>query len=204
MSSNGGTKGQSSSICYFPSVLELSSADWSRTCSSPVLPAGLWGRGCCADSQVCSPGALPHPPPGTQLSGSCLSCEDPVTWWPLSPRHRVTPGGTTPGGGQPSSPGVSPARTTQLPVRRGLDARGAGGADLHSWGAPRGRSVLAVLCPPGLCQPRGRAGSWAPGPRSPSGSRRPAAPAHQVRCSPAGSWARGVWHALPHGHLLCP
>ena len=36
-----------------------------------------------------------------------------------------------------------------------------GGTDLHSLGAPGGRSVLAVLCPPPYACPRGSIGSWA-------------------------------------------
>ena len=47
----------------FPLVLELSGTAGSRTCSSPVLPAGLLGEGVCgADSQVCVPGGDAQPP----------------------------------------------------------------------------------------------------------------------------------------------
>ena len=51
-----------------------------------------------------------------------------------------------------SSPalGSAPAATS-LPVHRGLDALGVGSPICTARrGAPRGRSVLAVLCPPGL------------------------------------------------------
>ena len=58
----------------------------------------------------------------------------------------------TTGSSQLSSSGVrSPRNHLQSSVRTGLDAPGAaGGADLHSLGAPGGRRVLAVLCPPHL------------------------------------------------------
>ena len=68
-----------------------------------------------------------------------------------------------------SSPALesAPAVTTELSVHRGLDAPGAGLLICSA----RGRSVLDVLCPPGLCLSRGSAGSWvvspvpcAPGP----------------------------------------
>ena len=50
----------------------------------------------------------------------------------------------------------APAGTPELSVCRAWRLRG-GAADLLSWG----RSVLAVLGPPGLCLSRGEAGSWA-------------------------------------------
>ena len=63
----------------------------------------------------------------------------------------------------------APAVTTELSVYRGLDAPGAGGTDLHSSGPPGSSSILAALCPPGLCLSGGgvrSAGSWAMSPDS--------------------------------------
>ena len=53
--------------------------------------------------------------------------------------------------GQLCSPGVSPRSSSRALCLQGLEAPG-GAADLLSWG----RSVLAVLGPPGLCLSRGR------------------------------------------------
>ena len=74
------------------------------------------------------------PPPGAGLSGGCL------------PREAA--GGTAPVAGQLWKPGFSSGRNS---VCRAWRLRG-GAADLLSWG----RSVLAVLGPPGLCLSRGR------------------------------------------------
>ena len=85
----------------------------------------------------------------------------------LSPRYKMTPEGTT------TVVVASSAALSQLPhnyhsvgcllvfltvafavqlsVHRDLEAPRSGSADLHSSGLPGGRSVLAVLCPPGLC-----------------------------------------------------
>ena len=60
------------------------------------------------------------------------------------------------GGGQLSSPGISSSSNyCNLPVCTGLDAPGAGDADLHSLRGPSCSRDLAVLCPPHLCQSRG-------------------------------------------------
>ena len=71
---------------------------------------------------------------------------------PYPPRHRVTPGGTATVVAA-SSPALesAPAVTTAAPSRQGPGCSGVGSANLHSLGPPSGRSVLAVLCPPGLC-----------------------------------------------------
>ena len=74
------------------------------------------------------------PLPGAGLSGGCL------------PREAA--GGTAPVAGQLWKPGFSSGRNS---VCRAWRLRG-GAADLLSWG----RSVLAVLGPPGLCLSRGR------------------------------------------------
>ena len=74
------------------------------------------------------------PLPGAGLSGGCLP--------------REAPGGTAPVAGQLWKPGFSSGRNS---VCRAWRLRG-GAADLLSWG----RSVLAVLGPPGLCLSRGR------------------------------------------------
>ena len=100
----------------------------------------------------------------------------------------------------------APAGTPELSVCRAWRLRG-GAADLLSWG----RSVLAVLGPPGLCLSRGEAGSWAvsrrpvlrglrcwiraPGPRSPL---RGAA----ARAPPSCSWNRAAPSA--RSLFLCP
>ena len=111
------------------------------------------GRGaCCAHSQVSALGGV-APMLGAWLSESCLtflSCEATVrlsggclSW--------EAPGGTILVAA--SSPALESASTvtTELSVCRGLDAPGAGVTDLHSSGPPGGRSILAVLCPPGFC-----------------------------------------------------
>ena len=69
--------------------------------------------------------------------------------------------------GQLSSSGVSSSSNYRsLPVRRGLDAPGAEGADLHSSGPPCSRSFLAALCLRASACPAGSAGSccvpWGP------------------------------------------
>ena len=51
----------------------------------------------------------------------------------------------------------APTVTRELSVCRGLDAPGAGPLICSAWG----RSVLAVLCLPGLCLSQREAGSWA-------------------------------------------
>lgn len=79
-------------------------------------------------------GELLCPLPGAGLSGGCL------------PREAA--GGTAPVAGQLWKPGFSSGRNS---VCRAWRLRG-GAADLLSWG----RSVLAVLGPPGLCLSRGR------------------------------------------------
>ena len=67
---------------------------------------------------------------------------------------------------QPQWPGPAleswsaPTVTTELSVCRGLEAPGAGPLIFSA----RGRSVLAVLGPPGLCLSRGEATSWAVSP----------------------------------------
>ena len=89
-------------------------------------------------------GELLSPLPGAGLSGDCLP--------------REAPGGTTTvvaasSGALDSAPAV----TKDLSVCRGLDAPRVGPLICSA----RGRSVLAVLGPPGLCLSRGEAGSWA-------------------------------------------
>ena len=125
------------------------------------------------------------PLPGAGLGGGCL------------PREAA--GGTAPVAGQLWKPGFSSGRNS---VCRAWRLRG-GAADLLSWG----RSVLAVLGPPGLCLSRGRPDPglcpgalcpglrcWicAPGPQAPPRSR-PRAPraAPGPRCAlqPLGSSA---------------
>ena len=54
----------------------------------------------------------------------------------------------------------APAVTTEVSVCRGLDAPGAQPLICSA----RGRSVFAVLGPPGFCLSRGEAGSWAVSP----------------------------------------
>ena len=114
-------------------------------------------------------GDLPRPLPGAQLSGSCLSCEAPVPLAPLCPRHRVIRGRTTLGAAvSPALESAPRSSYLQLPVRTGLDAPGAGGADLHSLGAPGVHCPVPSLPPPvlggtpdpGLCP----LAPWAPGP----------------------------------------
>lgn len=61
--------------------------------------------------------------------------------------------------GQLWKPGFSPRSNSGALRLQGLEAPG-GAADLLSWG----RSVLAVLGPPGLCLSRGEAGTWAVSP----------------------------------------
>lgn len=73
-------KGLSSSIYYFPSVLECSSAARFVICLSFVLPADLLGEGSTtlifrSTTQVCAWVEIPRPLLGAGLSVSCLSCE---------------------------------------------------------------------------------------------------------------------------------
>ena len=74
-----------------------------------------------------------------------------------------------------------------LPDRICLDAPGdqRGCADLHSLGAPSGRRVLTVLCPPHFCQSPGKAGYRL----CPLGQRS------------LGSGALCHWTYTPRGHL---
>ena len=94
---------------------------------SPLPDAGLCER--CSTCLSCDA--------TVRLSGGCLSSE--------------TPGGTTTVAAA-SSPALdlAPAVTKELSVCRVLDAPGAGPL-ICSPQVPGGRSVLAVLGPPGLC-----------------------------------------------------
>ena len=99
--------------------------------ASPGSCPSSWcsgGGACCADFQVLAVGGAAVPLPGAGLSGGCL------------PREAA--GGTAPVAGQLWKPGFSSGRNS---VCRAWRLRG-GAADLLSWG----RSVLAVLGPPGL------------------------------------------------------
>ena len=105
--------------------------------TSPGTCPSSWSSGggaCCADFQVLAVGGAAVPLPGAGLGGGCL------------PREAA--GGTAPVAGQLWKPGFSSGRNS---VCRAWRLRG-GAADLLSWG----RSVLAVLGPPGLCLSRGR------------------------------------------------
>ena len=161
--------------------------------TSPGTCPSSWSSGggaCCADFQVLAVGGAAVPLPGAGLSGGCL------------PREAA--GGTAPVAGQLWKPGFSSGRNS---VCRAWRLRG-GAADLLSWG----RSVLAVLGPPGLCLSRGEAGSWAvsrrpvlrglrcwiraPGPRNPlrgAAARAPLSCSGSSRgpCSLLGSSAAG-------------
>ena len=123
------THGGVSSVLYTLSLLTSSG-----TCPS------IWSSGggaCCADFQVLALGGAAVPLPGAGLSGGCLP--------------REAPGGTAPVVGPLWKPGFSPRSSSGALRLQGLEAPG-GAADLLSWG----RSVLAVLGPPGLCLSRGR------------------------------------------------
>ena len=94
----------------------------------------------------------------------------------------------------------APAVAFKLSVCRGLDGPGVGLLICSA----RGRSVLAVLCPPGLCLSQGEVGSWAvslvpcaPGPALLESRSRPAAPsveppAESLRAAPGSSRARAA------------
>ena len=89
-------------------------------------------------------GELPHPLPGVGLSGSCLSCKAPVTWWPCpSKAHGDTRRNNPTGRGQLSSPGMSSCNNYH-------SSQSAGAWIPQGQGASGGRGVLAVLCPPGF------------------------------------------------------
>ena len=121
------------------------------------------------------------PLPGAGLGGGCL------------PREAA--GGTAPVAGQLWKPGFSSGRNSRSSPPAGPGGSGEGPLICSA----RGRSVLAVLGPPGLCLSRGEAGSWAvsrrpvlrslrwwiraPGPRNPL---RGAA----ARAPPSCSWNR--------------
>ena len=94
-------------------------------------------------------GELSCPLPGAQLRGAVYSMKPLFPGGPaLSQAQNETRRNNT-DGSLLSRPGVSfHSNYHSLPVRRGLDAPGVGGADLHSLGAPSSRRVLTVLCPP--------------------------------------------------------
>ena len=84
--------------------------------------------------------------------------EAPVPWRPTpSQAQSATRRNTTTGEGQLSSSRVSShSNYYSLPVALAWMLLGSGGADLHSLGAPSGRTVLTVLCPPPLHLSRGK------------------------------------------------
>ena len=88
-------------------------------------------------------GELLCPLPGAGLSGGSLP--------------REAPGGTTPVAGPALEPWSQPPQELQSSPSAGPGGSGAGPLICS---AP-GRSVLAVLGPPGLCLSGGEAGSWA-------------------------------------------
>ena len=101
------------------------------------------------------PRELPCPLPGARLNRSCLSCEASVPWWPRPSQAQGDTRRNNSGISQVSSSGVSShSNYRSLPVHTFLDAPGVGGTDLYNLGAPSGRRVLAVLCPPYLCLSR--------------------------------------------------
>ena len=99
----------------------------------------------------------------------------------------------------------APAVTTELSVCRGLDAPGARPLICSA----RGRSVFAVLGPPGFCLSRGETGSWAvslapcaPGPALFDSFSWPGTPHHGAadRAPPSCSQGRAVPSVQSH----CP
>ena len=141
---------------------------------------------------------------------------------PLYPRHKVTPGGTTPlvAASSPaleSAPAVTPTATRP----QGPGCSGGGGSDMHSSGPAGSRSVLTVLSPPGLCLSPGGAPDlglcpplpWAPGP-APLESRSRVAQPPPLRATaellPGPHWVRSIFlfrsahgvGALPGAPLL--
>ena len=145
----------------------LSSAAPSRTCSSPVLLAGVLGEGLAVLFLRCVDlGELPCALPGAWLSGSCLSCETPVPLRPLPFQHRVTPGARTtlvaaslPALESTSTVTKTVSQSTQAwmlwgweaPICRARGHPAAGASSLSS-------SFPAFACPggmqdPGLCLP---------------------------------------------------
>ena len=95
-------------------------------------------------------GGASQPPVWCRLSESCLTCLSHEATVKLNGGclSIEAPGGTTTVA-VTSSPALesAPAETMELSVHRGLDAPGAGPLICSAWG----RSILAVLCPPGLC-----------------------------------------------------
>ena len=117
-------------------------------------------------------GELPCSLPGARSVGAVYLVRPLFLVGPALPQAQGDTARNKTGRGQLSSPGFSSGSNyCSLPVHRGLDALGAWGVDLHSLGAPGGRSIRAVLCPPGLrlsqrelpdpglCSPA----PWAPG-----------------------------------------
>ena len=75
------------------------------------------------------PGELPRPLPGARLSGSCLSCKTPGSLVALlSPRYKVTPGGTT------SLAAASSAALESAPAVTTRVSQSAGAWMLRGWG----------------------------------------------------------------------
>ena len=174
-------------------VLELSSAAPSRTCSSPVLPAGLLGGGAAALTLRCVHlGGCPTPRwvPGSVGAGYPVRPLFPDGPTP-SQAHGVTRRNNTTGGSQLSSPGVSSRSNHRsslstlawmLPGCRGaltctaLGRPGAGASSLSCVHLPPPPPVPGGS---GLCPPA----PWAPGPALLELRSRGAAP-EGSRCSP--------------------
>ena len=141
-------------------------------------------------------GELLSPLPGAGLSERCLSGLSGEATVRLSGGLSCeSPGGTTTVAvASYGSLDSAPAVTKELLVCRGLDAPGAGPLICSA----RGRSVLAVLCPPGFCLSWGNAVSQAPcapGPALLDSLSWPGRPRHleplpqPLRAAPGSCWA---------------
>ena len=119
----------------------------------------FWGSGSCADSQVCAPGELPSPLPGTRLCGSCLSCEAPAQCQIQGDTRRNNSGSS-----QLSNSGVSSCSNHCSSQSAGAwMLRGWGAQICTIWGAQWQECSLSYVLLASTC-PRGSAGSWAVSP----------------------------------------
>ena len=166
----------------------------------------FWGRGCCADSQVCAPGGAPSSHP-CQVQGSVGAVYPVRPLFPGGPALSQAQGDTrrdnNSGSGQLPSPGVSsPSNHHSLPVLTGLAGASWLSCALSTSACPGGGGgVGGGAQDPGLCPPA----LWAPGPallESPSPE--PPPRSRHLSCSrPFTGSACGVRGALPGAPLLC-
>ena len=160
-------------------------------------------------------GELLSPLPGAWFSGSCLSCDSPAPWQPcLVPGTRLHQEVQQ----QWQRPAIQPRVSSSsnyhsLPVRRGLDAPGAGVGALicTTQGCPvAGKSSLFCALPTSACprrntgSPLGHPGPCTPGPALPNaispegkGARPPLSGAGPPNLVAYPKCSGGLWYSSP-------